>query len=55
MFGDNAKQTMEEFHLQTEKPQNLHNKQFVAVSPLSNESCNKENNIKSWLLLYQVQ
>ena len=33
MFGDNAKQTMEEFHLQTEKPQNLHNKSSLPFHP----------------------
>ena len=37
---------MEEFNLQTEKTTKFTQQEFVAVSPLSSRSCNKENNKK---------
>ena len=47
-------QIMEEFNLQTEKTTKFTQQEFVAVSPLSSRSCNKENNKKSWVLLCQM-
>ena len=43
-FNDNAKQTVEEFHQQTQKPTKFTQQEFVAISPLSIRSCNEENN-----------